>query len=313
MSECKHLLEIWMPGIVVRADLDLPSAVVSIISRLLDDCANSRSGSGYSINPLGNPYVEACKFASALIAYTERSGYTFVRAKHEQHCRTYLESLYVPDSGYKNTDGGPPLIFSSYYALCSLGMLGGLDKNVAVGCEKFLRQNAISTGLPSHPGYPPDVRNCFWGVVASSLVADARSIYGTAPLSFLSECRRPDGSYAVLPDRELPGDLQSTVEAVLARTLLRDPLSFSELNVLREYLLQCRGSFGQFGDRPGRSGSPRDALLGAVGLYLLSEEPPPLSTGALALGDLWQAHTSVAVHIAGTVAYGRAATQVLVG
>lgn len=304
MSQCKHLLEIWMPDLVVRADLSPPSAVFSIISHLLDDCANTRSGSGYSINPLGNPYVEACKFAAALAAYAERSGYAFIREKHEGHCRTYLDSLHSPGSGFRNGPDGPPLVFPTYYALCALEMLGALEKGVATDCEAFLRENAAATGLPSHPGHPANIRNCFWGVVAASVVADPRSVFGTAPLGFLSECRRPDGSYAAIPDQRLPGDLQSTVEAALIQTLLRDPPPGSELEAIRHFLSQCRGVLGQFGDRPGRSGSPRDSVFGSVGLYLLCGEPPQ-STGTLSLGDLWQAHASVAVHVAATAAYGR--------
>ena len=116
----------------------------------------------------------------------------------------------------------------------------------------------------------------------------------------------------MLPDQSLSGDLQSTVEAALVRSLLNDPPKGPELDAIRQYLFQCRSAFGQFGDRPGRSGSPRDNVLGAVGLYLLCGDSPPLSAGSLELGDLWQAHASVAVHVAGMAAYGRAVTHALV-
>jgi hypothetical protein len=62
--------------------------------------------------------------------------------------------------------------------------------------------------------------------------------------------------------------------------------------------MDCQTGFGQFGERPKTTGSPRDWMLGTVGLYLLMGGKPPSVRPRIALQDLWHAHASVIVHLA---------------
>jgi hypothetical protein len=289
---------LWVPEFKYQEREQLPSQIIYDLCNLLSSCSKTRSGNGFSVNPLGNPYVETVKFAASICAYIEILGFGGMVAEFKNRCLDYVGSLKIKDSGFANYAGGPACIFSTYYSLCTLKMLGGLDSGMVSGCASFLKSNVDGGGVPVHDCFPPDTTNCFWGVVSSSLVEDPKAIYGDAPLSFLRACQNHDGSYSTMPSATQSGRLQATVEALIIRRLMRDDPTSAEAQKICAFVKQCVGQWGKFGECPNQIGSPRDTIFGSIGLYLILGDSPPLLTTRFAAENLWYAHASLVHHLA---------------
>lgn len=280
----------------------LPAEEERGLRDLLLRCADS--GKGFAVSPGGIPFVECDFFAANLLRYLELAGSP--EAELRDLCVRSILRLWRPGSGFADVEGGEPYVFSTYYALAGLALLGALEPEVAAGCEAFLRHNAAETGLPRYEREPPELANCFWGTVAASLVGLPAAILGEGVLSFVASCRTPEGSYSSTPGGAT-GRLQPTVEAILIQGLYGVPVE--NAGELRDFIASCRRDRTRFGEIPEAPPAPRDSLLGFVALHLLlkggrgGRRSWTGLNSRIAVRDLWHAYVNLAVFLA---AYGYA-------
>jgi hypothetical protein len=304
-SAPESVVGIWIPGLRLPRVPRLPAEEERGLRDLLERCADS--GKGFSVSPGGIPFVECAFFAANLLRYLELAGSP--EEELRSLCARSILELWKPGSGFGDSEGGEPYVFSTYYALAGLVLLGALEPEVASGCEAFLRRNAAeSGGLPRYEKEPPELANCFWGTVAASIVGSPAAILGEGVLSFVDSCRTPEGSYSSTPGGAT-GRLQPTVEAILVKGLYGAPVENAES--LRVFLTGCRREGGRFGEVPGSPPAPRDSLLGFLALHLLLKDGRRARkswtglSSRIAVRDLWHAYVNLAIFLA---AYGYADT-----